>query len=64
MMKNRLRKINLARISRGRGEFEEEHIEGIERAGHISLVCNATEIPLDPGIEPKIRDSPFLSLKY
>lgn len=64
MMKYRLRKINLARISRGRGEFEEEHNEGKERAGHISLVCNAIEIPLDSGIESKIRDNPFLSLKY
>lgn len=46
------------------GEFEEEHIEEIEKSGHISSVCNATEIPLDPGIEPKIRNNLFLSLKY
>lgn len=45
-------------------EFEEEHTEGTEKAGHLSFVCNATEISLDPGIEPKIRDNPFLSLKY
>lgn len=61
MMKNRFMKINLARISRGRGGFEDKHIVGIEKAGNKSFVCNATEIPLDPGIEHKIRDNPFLS---
>jgi len=45
-------------------EFEEEHTEGIGKAGHLSFVCNATEISLDPGIEPKIRENPLLSLKY
>lgn len=37
---------------KGGGEFEKQHTEGIEKSGHLSFVCNATEIPLDPRIEP------------
>ena len=34
-MKDSLGKINLARVSRERGKFEEEHIEGIRKTSCI-----------------------------
>lgn len=60
MMKNRFMKINLVRIFRGRGGFEDKYIVGIEKVGNKLFVCNVIEIFLDLGIEYKIRDNLFL----